>query len=68
MPEGGLKITELLYRAGLVSSKAEARRLVRQGAVRLNNEPIRDIENNITVETESILKVGKRRFLKLLPP
>jgi len=68
MPETGLKITELLYRAGLVNSKAEARRLVRQGAVRLNNEPIRDIENNITIETESILKVGKRRFLKLLPP
>lgn len=68
MPRAGLKITELLYRAGLVNSKAEARRLVRQGAVRLNNDPIRDIENNIIIDTESILRVGKRRFLKLLPP
>ncbi len=68
MPPGGMNIVELLYQAGLVASKSEARRLIQQRAVRLNQEVIPSIEAVIAPESPSVLRVGKRRFLKLLPP
>lgn len=57
----------LLQTAGLVSSGSEARRMVSQGAVRLDGEVLTDA----TVEVEAkdldgrVLQVGKRRFARL---
>ncbi|MCM8800562.1 MAG: tyrosine--tRNA ligase [Candidatus Omnitrophica bacterium] len=56
-------ILDILTKAGLVQTKNEARRLIKQKAVTLN-EKIIDNEKAVIV-TCGILKVGKRRFLKL---
>ena len=65
--EGELLI-DILYKAGVVPSKSEARRLIRQGGVKINGEPV----SNETLEIKNprepiVVKVGKRRFLKITP-
>ena len=69
MPEYTLKgedlIVNVLFDAGLLKSKGEARRMVKQGAVKLDGKPVDDIQTAITPNGDQILKVGKRRFLKV---
>ena len=69
MPEYTLKgedlIVNVLFDAGLLKSKGEARRMVKQGAVKLDSKPVDDIQTAITPNGDQILKVGKRRFLKV---
>ncbi len=69
MPEYDLKgedlIVNVLFDAGLLKSKGEARRMVKQGAVKLDGKPVDDIQTALTPNGDQILKVGKRRFLKV---
>lgn len=60
-----VNIVQLLYDARLVLSKRDGRRLVKQGAVKVDGEKITDITANLQIENERVLKVGKRRFLKV---
>ena len=57
------KLIDVLMDAKLVTSKNEARRLLKQGAVSCNGNKIE--EENWVVE-EGVLKVGRRRFLRIL--
>jgi len=61
-------IVDLLVESGLASSKSDSRRLVQQGAVHLDDEVIGKVDALISVSEPAILRVGKRRFLRLLPP
>jgi tyrosyl-tRNA synthetase len=63
-----IKIADLLVQTGLVASKAEVRRLVSQGGVRLNNERVGEAAAELdTTETkEVLLQVGKLKFLKIV--
>ena len=45
----------------------EARKLIEQGAVSLDDNRLTDPNYEFMVEKEAVLKVGKRRFLKLKP-
>ncbi len=54
---------DLMINEDLVSSRNEARRLISQGAVTLNSERILDENEEVR---PGILKVGKRRFLKII--
>lgn len=54
---------DLLVHTELAPSKSEARRLLEQGAVRLNQEKIDS--NAIEVRDGDILQAGKRRFIKI---
>ncbi len=65
--EEDIWIVELLDKAGLVSSRGEARRLIEQGALRIDGERISDSTLNVSFDDETIIKLGKRRFLKLIP-
>jgi len=60
-----INIIQLLYDAGLISSKREGRRLIEQGAVKVDGEVITDITVELNIKDERILKVGKRRFLRV---
>lgn len=62
----GLNIIDLLVDSGLAASKSEARRLVQQGGVRLDDATVSSIDQ-IVEPKEAILQVGKRRFLRLKP-
>lgn len=59
-------IVKLLVSSGLATSNTDARRLIAQGAVSLNGERIRDENLELPLHRDFILKVGKRRFLKVI--
>jgi tyrosyl-tRNA synthetase len=48
--------------AGFASSNSEARRLIRQGAVSVNDRTITYENAELEVRTGDVLRVGKRRF------
>lgn len=60
-------IVELLDKANLVKSRGEARRLIEQGALRIDGEKIDDHTLNMFFNDEAILRLGKKRFLKIVP-
>ncbi len=59
-------IVKLLTDSKLCASGSEARRMIKQGAVSLNNEKISDDNLQLDIQDEMIIKVGKRKFLKLI--
>jgi len=60
-------IIDLLVQNQIVSSRGEAKRLISQGGVYLNGKRIDDIGYMIELTSrEAILKIGKRRFFKLV--
>lgn len=60
-----MNIIELMVTTQLAPSRNEARRLIEQGGVSINGKKISDIHSPIPNET-FIIKVGKRKFLKVL--
>ncbi|MFZ5917544.1 MAG: tyrosine--tRNA ligase [Chloroflexota bacterium] len=60
-------IVDLMAAARLITSKSEGRRLVQQGAVKLDGTRVESIDQPITVTEECVLQVGKRRFVRLVP-
>ena len=56
----------LLVDNGLCASNGEARKLVRQGAVSFEGEKVEDETRVFAAGATGVLKVGKRRFLKLV--
>ena len=69
VPSGGdasnLKLSNLLVDSGLTASNGEARRLIEQGAVRINEIAITKNENIADLD-KGILRAGRRRYLKLI--
>ena len=51
---------------GAVLSGADARRLIEQGAVSLEDQMISDPSLKIVPKPQTILRVGKKRFFKLI--
>ena len=70
MPEEGINIMDLLLRTGLAPSKGEARRLVNQGGVSVDDRKITDFSENILSDAFEkgyiILKKGKKAFHKVI--
>jgi tyrosyl-tRNA synthetase len=60
----GNDLMALLLDRGLVKSKGEARRLMKQGAIDLDGRPITDF--NIPVQCGMVIRVGKHRFLRIV--
>lgn len=58
-------VVDVIHAAGFAESKGAARRLVQQGAVRLDGETVKSIDETIEPGSERVLQVGKRRFLRL---
>ena len=60
-------LLELLTEEGLVASKGEGKRLLNQNAIKINGQVCNDINFVISSsEKEYVIKVGKRRFLKVI--
>ena len=60
-----LPLGDLLVKAGLASSKSEARRLVVQGGVRINDIVQKDSQEVVNPTKGMIIQVGKRRFVQI---
>ncbi|MYH34576.1 MAG: tyrosine--tRNA ligase [Gammaproteobacteria bacterium] len=63
--DAGVPLGELVRRAGLAASNAEAMRLIAQGAVRLDGERVSDRSMVVPAGSSSVLQVGKRRFARV---
>ena len=59
-------LVQLLNEAGLVQSNGEGRRMIKQGAVSINGKRILDINYELVPGNGMVIKVGKRRFCKLI--
>ena len=66
LQDGCMGILTLMVRAGLSASNGEARRLVQQGGVSVNNEKVTDPKTMIPLQGETILKKGKKVFHKIV--
>ena len=58
-------LIDIISSVGLTKSKGEARRMISQGAVRLDGEKVTDVNLVINKGSETVIKVGKRRFIKI---
>jgi len=59
------QLIEVVTNEGLTSSKGEARRLIKQGAIRVDNEKVTDESHILLKGKEVIIKVGKRRYIQI---
>ena len=62
-----MKLVKIMALAGVAKSNSEARRLVQQGAVEVDQQPMKDVEALLSVSGSYILRVGKKRFVKISP-
>jgi tyrosyl-tRNA synthetase len=62
-----VSLVDFMVEEGLAPSKSQARRLIDQNAVRLDDELIEDREFSLDIVRPTVLRVGKRNFLRLEP-
>jgi len=77
MPQKGVKemkiapfyinLKRLLTETNLVSSRSQAQRLIKQGAIEIDGEAIRDWQKEIRITKPTMLRVGKHSFYRLIP-
>jgi tyrosyl-tRNA synthetase len=61
------RVIDILRRLNMVSSGSEAKRLMQQNGIRLNEEPITDAAAVVSMEMlPAVLQVGKRKFVRLV--
>jgi tyrosyl-tRNA synthetase len=70
--EAGIGVLAALVRAGLAASNSEARRLVKGGGVRVNDEPATDDRAKLTgaqIDADGVIKLslGKKRHVLVKP-
>ncbi len=59
-------ICHLLREAGLTKSTSEARRMVQQGAVRVDTERIENADLKVRAQGEKVVQVGRRRIMRVI--
>lgn len=67
---GVVRLVRLLPAAGLAPSRLEARRLILAGAVEVDGRPVERgaLDYRLGLDQGHIVKVGKRRFKRIIPP
>lgn len=63
--ENLFELAELLIHTGMAGSRSEAKRLVEQGGVMIDEERQEDPSKEIAIEDNIVLKVGKRKFVEV---
>lgn len=66
LTNGKIWLPKLLSSAELVKSTSEGKRMIKQGAVKINDERVTDVDTEIEPSPGMILRVGKRRFAKII--
>jgi len=65
LEDGMVWLPKLMQQAGLCASTSEARRLIAQGAVKVDGERFDDPEQKLTPRAGMVIKAGKRKFLQI---
>ncbi len=58
-------LVNLLKETNMIASVSEGNRLIKQGGIKVNSEKVNDPKFEISVNSENLYQVGKRRFLKI---
>jgi len=58
-------IIDLIVEAKLIESKREAKRMIEQGGVKIDQEKVTDENTVVDLVQEHIIQVGKRKFKKV---
>ena len=67
--DGKIRVTDILVKAGLAPSKGEAKRLITQGGITINDEKVASFDAALDVsdfESEVIVKKGKKIYHKIV--
>jgi tyrosyl-tRNA synthetase len=59
-------LPKLLLETGLVSSTSDGRRMIKQNAVSIEGEKVIDVDTVVPTQNQVLLKVGKRRFCRVV--
>ena len=65
LEDGELWIVKIVAATGMVDSNSEARRMIKQGAVRIDDKKYEKINLDLEVKEGMIVQIGKRRYAKL---
>jgi tyrosyl-tRNA synthetase len=60
-----VKLDQLIVESGLAPSKAEAKRLIEQGAIQIGDTKITDPFQTINLSDNLLLKAGKRKIIRI---
>ncbi|MBN1283184.1 MAG: tyrosine--tRNA ligase [Proteobacteria bacterium] len=60
-----VSLVDAMVDTRLVTSKSDARRMIKQRAVEVDGRRVEDIDATLSTDGESLVKVGKRRFAKV---
>ena len=63
----GTKLVDFVVAEGLVPTKSEARRLIKQGGIKLGGVAVADTEILLRLGEPTVIQVGKRKFARLMP-
>ena len=63
--DGTIWIIDLLQASGLLGSRGEAKRLIQQGGVKVNEEKVDSQDLDVPFEPPVLVQVGKRAFVEL---
>ena len=58
-------LVNLLKETNMIASVSEGNRLIKQGCIKVNSEKVNDPKFEISINSENLYQVGKRRFLKI---
>ena len=62
---GTYPLADLLVNTGLAASKSEARRLISQNGVKINQNPAHEKAIIIAQKNDLVIQVGKRKFIRI---
>jgi tyrosyl-tRNA synthetase len=62
-----MKLVKVMALAGVAKSNSEAKRLIQQGGVEVDQKPVKDVDAAFPAGVPFILRVGKKRFVKVVP-
>ena len=65
LEDGELWIVKIVAATGMVDSNSEARRMIKQGAVSIDDKKYEKINLDLEVKDGMIVQIGKRRFAKI---
>ena len=60
-----VRLSDFIVESGLAQSSSEARRLIDQGAVRINDKHVRENITTSLLKSGDIIRIGKRRFIQI---
>lgn len=65
-PQGKIQVAKLIAASGLLDSVGEAKRMIKGGGVKLDEEKVSDENMLVDLSAEKLLSVGKRKFARVI--